>query len=273
MKFFYFLALPAVVFSALWAFRQPAVSPAADAAALAAYYGSCPKGVILEGEAAGIETVKTIKYNIDQNAFILNQDAVYSVPVSREILYQVVMALARDNRLGVSLTSTQKVIVYGQLDPQGETVRQMVAADKLLTGAVIASDEYLQGVRLPEGVEPQTAENRRYPSICVHKFFDFVFSKRQNEYYRIQMKMANTLFPLSARPAPDGGYLADDDYSRLEPTDLANLRQLREHSEEFQKIPQVQKAVAIGETAAFIRFLRDRGNLDLVALGRHIMRK
>jgi hypothetical protein len=37
-------------------------------------------------------------------------------------------------------------------------------------------------------------------------------------------------------------------------------------------IPVVKTAVAIGEIAAFLRFLRDDGGMDLVALGRHIMR-
>lgn len=244
------------------------------AASITARYGSCPKGVILEGEASGIETIRTIKYLIDQNAFLLNQDARYTVPVSRKVLYQVAMALARDNRLGVSLTATQKVIAYGALEPKEDAAQKMLAADKLLTGAVIGNPRYLHGVRLPEGVHPETPENRRFPAICVHKFFDYVFSKKQNEYFRIQLKMANMLFPMADKPAVDGGFLPDKLSSgNLEPTDVANLRAVREHSEEFLAIPAVAEAAAIGETAAFLRFLRDRGGLDLVALARHIMRQ
>jgi len=248
--------------------------PADNALSITARYGSCPKGIIVEGEASGIETVKTIKYLIGQNAFLLNQDARYTVPVPRDVLYQIVMALARDNRVGVSLTSNQKIIAYGALDARSDTARRLIAADKILTGAIVGNFNYLKGIKLPEGCEPQIPETRRYPAICVHKMFDFVFSKRQNEYFRIQMKMANMLYPMAEKAAADGGFLADRlDNANLEPTDRANLRQLRGHSEEFLAIPQVQNAVAIGETAAFIRFLRDRGSLDLVALGRHIMRK
>ncbi len=270
MKFFQALTfcLPLVLL------RASAPVPPDGASAIAARYGSCPKGVIVEGEAAGIEPVRTIKYDIGQNAIILNQDVRYAVPVSREILYQLVMALARDNRVGVSLNSAQKIVIYGALDAKGAAARQLVEADRLLTGVVVGNLDYLGGARLPEGVRPRPAPARRYAAICVHKFFGFVFARRQNEYFRTQLKMANMLFPLSDRAARDGGMLADEGAdANLEPTDRENLRDLREHSEAFLAVPEVRRAAEIGETAAFIRYLRDHGNLDLVKFGRHVMRK
>ncbi|MBP5233394.1 MAG: hypothetical protein J6333_08305 [Planctomycetes bacterium] len=270
MKFFQALTLclPLVLL------RASAPLPPDGAPALAARYGSCPKGVIVEGEAVGLEKVRTIKYDIGQNAFILNQDARYAVPVPRDVLYQLVMALARDNRLGVSLTSAQKIVAYGALDANGAAARQLVEADKLLTGVVVGNFGYINGARLPEGVRPRQAPARRHAAICVHKFFGYVFTRRQNEYFRTQLKMANMLFPLSSRSAMDGGQLAADGAdANLEPTDRENLGDLRAHSEEFLAVPEVRRAAEIGETAAFIRFLRDHGNLDLVKLGRHIMRK
>lgn len=248
-------------------------SPLTTAQRITQKYGSVPKGLILEGEASGIDKITAIKYLPKENRFWLNETDYYAVPVTREILYQIVMALTRDNRLGVSINLTDETI-YGHLEKDGITAQQLLLADRLLTAVIIGNTDDLAGVTLPENFIPQKTLNRRYPAICVHKFFAYHFVKRENQYYRSEIKMANLLFPLANKRAVDGGYLAENiSAHNLEPLDVENLATLRNYSQEYLQVPPIKQAANIGEVAAFIRYLQHSGNLDLVALARHIMRK
>ncbi|GHS97473.1 hypothetical protein FACS1894108_03910 [Planctomycetales bacterium] len=265
--------LPLCLLAICAAANPPLPTPAQQ---LMSRYGSCPKGVIIEGAAVGIDDVRSIQYIIDQNLFILNRDTPeemsYVAPVSRDHLYQLAMALARDDRIGVSLGAAKSEIVYGGLNPKNQVVKDLLAADRLLTAVVLGEVADYPHVALP--FAPRAARPRRYPAVCVHKFFDYRFGKYRRQYYLASVKMANEIFPLAANPALDGGVLANPLTSEpLEPTDRENCLDVHRFSREMMAIPAVQKAVAIGEAAAFLRYLRDHNDTDLVSLGRHIMRK
>lgn len=234
-------------------------------------YGSIPKGVILEGDAEGFEDIKTIKYDIARNTFILNKSSLYPLPIPRGQVAAIMAALAHDDRIGVSLAG-RKEIVYGAIEKDSLTAQELLAADKILVSVVFGWTKNLKGINLPNNYKPQQTRKRKTPAICVNKFSGYTFELRNSTYYRSTLKMVSMLIPLSVRKASDGGYLPGRSMGTLSAGDLANLQELRANTAEYLKIPEINEAAAIGEVAAFARFLRDKGNLNLKSLVRHIMR-
>lgn len=234
-------------------------------------YGSLPKGVILEGEASGFEEIKTIQYEVAGNRFILNRNAYYPCPVPRTQIAAILVALSKDDRLGVSIAN-HKSIIYGALRPDGETAQDLVRADNILVSIIFGWTENLKGIELPDNYKPKTTAHRQIPAVSINKFKDYVFAKRDNIYYLQKLKMVNILLPLGAGSAQDGGYLPGDKMALLSAGDLDNLDEIKNHSHAYTQIPQIARAAKIGEFAAFARYLQASGNLNLADLARHVSR-
>jgi hypothetical protein len=232
-------------------------------------YGSCPKGVVIEGKVLGIDKIATIHYQSKANQFVLDGEMIYAPPVSRETLFQLAMALARDDRLGVSLSITGSEIIYGALNPQSAAAREMLAADRFLSAIV-----WGEAIAAALPFAPAAPRNaRRYRSVAVHKFFDYRFGKYQNQYYRAQLKMANLVFPLATGADADADkFFAAPETQPVEPTDRDNAQSMQRHATEILALSEVKKVAELGEVAAFLRFLRDDCAVDLTVLGRHIMK-
>ncbi len=234
-------------------------------------YGSLPKGVILEGSATGFQKIESIKYNVADNTFILNHNTYYPCPIPRTEIAAVLIALSKDDRLGVSIVN-QKVLVYGALHPEGDTARALVAADKILVSVIFGWTKNLEGITLPDNYIPKTTEHRDIPAVSINKFKDYEFSLVDNVYYLQRMRMVNLLVPVGPGAAVDGGYLPGENMELLSAADLDNLDQIKSNSRAYIDIPQITKAAKIGEFAAFARYLRNSGNLDLTALAKHVSR-
>ncbi len=234
-------------------------------------YGSLPKGVILEGSAIGFERIETIKYRLSDNTFILNQTTYYPCPIPRTQVASVLLALSKDDRMGVSIVNN-KVLSYGALNPAGETSKSLVDADRILASIIFGWNKNLEGIQLPNNYSPKTTKRREIPAVSVNKFKGYEFSLVDNVYYLQSMKMVNLLLPIGPGSATDGGYLSGENMELLSPSDLDNLDEIRNNSRAYIDIPQITKAAKIGEFASFARYLRNSGNLDLAALAKHVTR-
>ena len=234
-------------------------------------YGSLPKGVILEGTATGFNKIETIKYRLSDNTFILNRTTFYPCPIPRTQVAAVLLALSKDDRLGVSLVN-QKVLCYGALPPDGESTRVLAEADKILVSVIFGWTKNLQGITLPDNYIPKTTRSRQIPAVSINKFKDYEFTLVDNVYYLQKMRMVNLLLPIGPGSAVDGGYLPGENMELLSASDLDNLDNIRANSRAYIDIPQITKAAKIGEFAAFARYLRASGNLDLAILAKHVSR-
>lgn len=238
---------------------------------LADTYGSVPKGLVLEGTAAGFEKINSISYDRENNRFLLNRSFYYNNPVGENEMCAILNALAKDDRIGVSFTPNGKVLVYGQLPREHQLVQTLADADRILVSAVFGWERNLRGVTFPDNWRPLSAPTRAAPMINVNKLQDYVFARSGDTYYRVSLSMINLLVPMSGRPAADGGF-AEGTSAQPEPTDRENLDFLRSRAKDVLKIPPLKKAAAAGEAAAFARLLRDQGKLNLRDLAAHISR-
>ncbi len=234
-------------------------------------YGSLPKGVILEGEAIGFDKIETIKYRLSDNTFILNRNTYYPCPIPRTQVAAVLLALSKDDRMGVSIVN-KKVLSYGALRPDGETSAALVEADKILVSIIFGWTKNLNGISLPNNYVPKTTQRRQIPAVSINKFKGYEFSLVDNIYYLQKMKMVNLLLPVGPGSSMDGGYLPGENLELLSPADLDNLDEIKANSRAYIDIPQITEAAKIGEFAAFARYLRNSGNLDLSALAKHVSR-
>ncbi len=234
-------------------------------------YGSLPKGVILEGQASGFNRIETIKYRLSDNTFILNQNTFYPCPIPRTQVAAVLLALSKDDRIGVSIVN-KKVLSYGALRPDGETSKALVQADKILVSVIFGWTKNLEGITLPHDYIPKQTQRRQIPAVSINKFKDYNFALVDNVYYLQSMKMINLLLPVGPGSAADGGYLPGQNMELLSPADLDNLDEIKANSRAYIDIPQISKAAKIGEFAAFARYLRNSGNLNLATLAQHVAR-
>lgn len=235
-------------------------------------YGSVPKGLLLEGKAKGFGKIEIVSYDPGKHRFILNRQEYYPIPtgVSREDLASLLEGLSKDDRLGVTYMPGGEVKLYGAVKRTSPLLQDLAKADRFLVSVVFGWRKNLRGIPLPGGWVPLENPNRKQPLICVTVFRDYIFSRSEGSYYRTNVGMSNLLIPMSEKLSGDGGYKEGEGPANPEGTDLENLEYLKAHASEFVKIPLIQKAVVIGEVAAFARFLRDNGKLNLKELAVHV---
>ncbi len=237
-----------------------------------ARYGSFPKGVTVEGSAAGMDLVRSVAYDRRANDFVINGGSYYRNPLNGKEFKALLTALRRDRRLGVSLTLDQKVIVYGALGDNGWTASRIASAmaktDNFFRGVVYAKPYLLKGIDLPGGYQPKAVANRRRFSAVHFNFAGYRFVRDGNRYRCGDCNLRVTLIPTKAAPAADGGY--EPDYAALQrgeiyEEDLANVAHIQRHQQAYLRIPVVAKSVRYGEAAAFARHLLNCG-ADVEAL-------
>lgn len=231
-------------------------------------YGSAPAGVTLEGTATGIEKLKTIAYDKDNNQFQINGTAVYKCPVERKAAVEVLRALIKDDRIGVSLLPSEEMLTYGAISSRSTVAETLLDTDKFLGGVVFCRMDYVGDTELPGDYKPQHVGVREIMTAGHFNLTGFGFKKQENKYVCTSRDLQITLYPMSDKKAPDGGVLPDEEAmkaGRYEPEDVANTNHIRANIETYKKIDRVQASMDLGEIAAFYRYLRD-SKVDLKAL-------
>lgn len=252
------------VLAALWA----AAIQAAEGA-MAAGFASEPKGIILRGEAAGVEPIRSIKFVPSRNVFILNDgEAFFPNPVDPATFRELLDALSRHDHLGVSIRFDRTFFTYGELPISSRAANDMAAADKLLGGVLFAMRNFIGRTRLPGNYVPKavSAEERRTLSVGTFYFDNYVFRLDEQRVYRLDSFGFHVdMVPVRRdRRAPDGGYVTDKEAAArgdMEPADRENLDHILAHQREYVAMPEVDRVARIGEAAAFIRSLRG-GKVD-----------
>jgi hypothetical protein len=233
-------------------------------------YGSQPGGVVLEGVATNIGKVGKVHYAKGPNALMLDDRAVYFAPVSAQALATIARAIAGDDRVGVSLGSTD--IVYGSIAPDSEVVLDLKAADHFLGDIVFAREDWTAGYRFPNGFVPQRPKDTFGNVAVFFNFNGFEFRLEHEEFELARAALEISLVPLSDERAPDGGHKPDlqaiakgQRFKEFE----ANAAHIDENINFYRQELIIRRMFAYGEVAAFLRGLKAQ-KIDLKELARVI---
>ncbi len=230
-------------------------------------------GVVVEGKVKGVAPISTLKYLTADNTFVLNDTDKLQNPVSSEELLELIDAINLDERIGVSVTLNDELIVYGKLHKRSETAGMLETADNFIRSVVFAEYSRLRKYNLPHNYKPIRVAARERSSVIFLQLSDFTYNNINNNYQPVSQKADIMLIPMATYTAPDGGYLPD--YDALEKgifqkEDKANADQMNLYKDEYLQLPPLGEALKVGRAAALIRFFRDNG-INMSELKRSII--
>lgn len=230
-------------------------------------------GVVVEGEAKGIEPINSVKYVSGENSFIINNSVTLKNPVSSDALLELIDAVNMDERIGVSVTLNDELIVYGKLHKRSEVAGMLETADNFIRSVVFAEYSRLRKYALPGNYRPQQPVSREKSSVIFLQLSDFQFVREGSAYIPQSQNEEIMLIPMATYTAPDGGYLPD--YDALEKgnfqiEDKANADHMNMHKEEYMQLPPLREAVKAGQATAIVRLFRDSG-INMSELSRSII--
>jgi hypothetical protein len=246
----------------------------AEALRIAHSYQSYPKGVILEGLAAGFDDLTSVTYDAKTNQFTINGAATYTNPVARSEFRELLQALRKDDRLGVSLTKEQgRVIVYGGLSRNSRIIENLFDTDRLLTCITFGITEHLpKGIVLPENYKPQTPADRPRHVVACYTFTNYRFVLRDKQYLRVGLTLDVVPVPVLKEKTPEGGHLVDQEALRdglLTTEDLANKTHIERCQDAYCRMMPIAQTALYGEATSFARLLV-ASRVDLDALEKQL---
>jgi len=232
--------------------------------------GSLPAGVVLEGEGAGLDPVKTVTYDREKHEFVLDEKIRYACPVDLKDFLDLLRALAEDDRVGVSITSTNDLITYGKIKRKSPVAQALFDTDRFLSGLVFGQEEYYKGIELPGNFKPDRIVNPEPPMAATFVCQGNLFGVLEDRVRVTSGDIAVLVAPLSKKRAPDGGHLVDEEVlkeGKFDEPVRRNLEWIRLSKAEILKMPIPDKARRLSEAAAFIRHLQKSG-IDLKAFAK-----
>lgn len=234
-------------------------------------YGSVPGGVVLEGQGGDFGKFKKVDYDAAKNAFLIDGVSTYRNPVSKKDMRDIILALRKDDRIGMSLagSSNNKLIVYGAMSPSSTVIKTLRNCDDLLGDIVLALEEGLKRIKVVGGYKPQRPGSTSRHHAVFFSFTDFKYKKSNNEFRVYHSAIDITIVPLKKGTARDGGHAPD--YKSLEKGDIpaeyvANANHVKANEKAYRQRKAVAAAVLFGEAAAFARACKkNRVSLDDLA--------
>lgn len=241
-----------------------------DAQQTTTRYGGIPGGIVLEGAATGIGSIESVKYDRRFNAFIVNDRAVYFMRIPPNAVAVMCRAIAKDDRIGVSLGDAE--IVYGRVPKDSALAWDLKLADHFLGDIVFAENDWTRGYKFAGGFVPAANEGASYPIAVFFTFRDFTFRTERDEIRLAGVNFDVRLLPLSNSLAADGNLLPDVkaiQSGRVSPQYEANARHIAQNIAYYRRERIVDRMFAYGEVASFLRALK-RADFDLEALAANI---
>jgi hypothetical protein len=226
-------------------------------------YGSTDGGVRLEG-SAGLNRVRSWRFNPALNALVLNEEAVYFFPVSPSKVASLFLAIAEKDEIGVSLASPR--ISFGALPSNSEVANDLFLVDNFLGDIVFArTDGWLMGYLLAGSYVPKKADERGADLTVSFQFGDFEATLTDKEVQFARPRLDVGLTWISRTKAKDGGFLADEVAQAKGEFPKAyeeNADHVGRNIEYYRRERIIDLAFSYGEVAALARSLKASG-LDL----------
>jgi hypothetical protein len=234
-------------------------------------YGGQPGGgVVLEDTATGLASISELGYDRQFNALVFDGRAVYFIRIPPGIFAELCRALARDDRVGVSLG--QRRLVYGAVPRSSDLALDLTLADRFLGDIVFARDDWAAGYRFAGGYAPRAQTGPVSDIAVFFRFRGYGFELRGNEVVPTRGRVDVSLVPLSRQTAADGNLMPDFDAidaGNLPAQYEANARHLADNMPHYRREQIVQRTFVYGEVAALLRRLRSEG-VDLEELAAQV---
>ena len=232
-------------------------------------YGTIPGGVLLEGVIAGLPPITAARFVPASNELLLNGRIRYALPIPKSEVADIFAAVARDDRIGVSLPSVFSVRlneIYGAVPARSWVARDLTLADAFL-GAIVFSDHpgWLENYQLAAG-------HAREEDITVSMSVNFTIhgfeaEVRENRLLVPRSRFTVTFVPHASETGPNGEAIP---MASPEKAISAKLTAVGQHVADniayYRREPIVDLAFQYGEVAALARKLRESGaNLAEIA--------
>lgn len=228
-------------------------------------YGSVPGGVLLEGQIGGLPPITTAKFIPASNELLLNGKIRYELPTSRAQAADIFAALAKDDRIGVSLPvvfSAGLNEVYGALATNSMVARGLTLTDAFL-GAIVFRDHHgwLDNYQFAEGhARDEDLKISLSVNFTIHGFEGEI---RQNRLLVPRSQFTVTFVPLSDETGPNGESLPMQSPEKVMSAKLTAVGQhVADNIGYYRREPIVEQAFRYGEVAALAREL-SRGGANL----------
>jgi hypothetical protein len=223
-------------------------------------YTSIPGGVVLEGKAAGVPKIRSVEYEPATNTFVLdNSRAVYASPVPPETAALLARALAKDDRIGVSIGEDSH-IVFGKVPQGSDLAADLMLVDNFLGDIVLPPQAWTFGYKFANGFEP--AQGTSDNAAVFFRFKDYAFSVSDGRLQLANAQFDARVVPILEREAADGGYLPDykaiaspAKFERYE----AGARHLADNIGYYLGEEIVRRTLSYGEVAALFRSFKASG--------------
>lgn len=230
-------------------------------------YGSIPGGITLEGVGTGIDNIKKVIFNEDRNIFIINDKWIYENPVSPYEMREILRAINKNDKMGVSLGSTSVQIIFGALKEISQVSVNLKLADNFLGDIVFAKGLWLNDYNFANDYFPKENISQTGSSnVAVYfNFYDFVFEKNTSKISLADSNLGITLIPLSKEKAKDGGHLPDMvaiQQGNISNEYRENIEHLSQNIGYYMNEQILRVSLAYGELAAFARTLK-KNNINL----------
>jgi hypothetical protein len=243
--------------------RQERTTPA-DADHTISRYKVQPGGVVLEGTATGVGTVDKVRYDGVLNALVLDDRALYFLPITPESAGILCRAIAEDDRIGVSLGSVQ--LVFGgprdKVPTESQIAIDLKLTDKFFGDIVFARKEFIGKDRLANGFQPQPHQGAFFNVAAFFTFNDFRFAVEKDELRAVHGNLIVRLVPLSEERSAEGGHLPDRAAVSQGVTSVqyeANARHVADNVNYYRREESVDRTFRYGEFVALIRALKAQG--------------
>ena len=228
-------------------------------------YDSIPGGLIFEG-AAELDWVKNVRYDSQQQTFVLNDSIFYALPLRAQSAAILATAIAADDRLGVSL-GEETEIVYGQVPTNSNLALDLKLGDVFLADIVLPPQEWTIGYRYAGGFKPKEPADASLAAVFF-RLEDFRFEVKDQKLMLQGANFRARIVPVTETRARDGGYLPDmeaiGDESALRDYET-NAKHVAENIDYYLREEIVSLTTSYGEAAAFFRGLKNAG-IDLPTL-------
>jgi len=228
--------------------------------------GSVPGGVLLEGSAIGLGSIESLTYDAKFNAFVLDNRGVYFVKVPPHSIAVLCRAIAQDDRVGVSLVGARH-IVYGAVPKASDVAGELMLADRFLGDLAFGARDWASGYKFALNYEPKQSQSS-FSGTALFYFSGFEFGIVGNEIRVTSERFNDTLIPIIARRAEDGGALPDEmaiENGTLPVEYVMNLQHLASNISYYRRERIIDDTFSYGELAAFIRGLKTEG-VNLIEL-------
>ena len=240
------------------------LAPPEERKAIERQFGTIPGGVVLDGVAQGVGPIRKIVFDGRSDSLIVNDDTVYFVRVPRKILAAMIEALAKDEKMGVSLSTPPEI--YGKLPKDSPLAWNLMMADNFLGSIAFGQpEEWLTGYKFADNYHPQAYQGNEEVSAAV--FFRFTgveFQIKDRMYQVVNESFEARTIPLKKETAANGGLLASE--SGIVPTEWEqNTRHLSDNINWYRREKLIDQTFGYTEAATFLRAARNQ-NIDLFQL-------